>query len=139
MGLLGEPDEFDAEAIEPGTDELLQETYDGPAVLVRLAPGPVAVHEMPTRDAGSRNVNVSDQTNPPEMILNDDLRRKFAYITVTGQACFVGFDKASVAAGTAGILPVGAMLPLPTGMPVYVKAAGAGNAVVSYWYGSWAD
>lgn len=135
---LHEPDDYAGDAIEPGVSELLQEIYPGPAVPVRVT-GPLTVNELPTRDAVSRNITVSDQTNPPESITNEDLRRKFLYITVTGQPCYVGFDKASVAAGTCGILPVGQLLPLPTGMPIYVKAAAVGQAVVSYWAGSWAD
>lgn len=128
----------DEEAIGPELGELVQSEYPGPAVPVRVT-GPLTVNELPTRDAVSRNITVSDQTNPPESIANEDLRRKFLYVTVTGQPCFVGFDKVAVAAGTAGILPVGQLLPLPTGMPIYVKAAAVGQAVVSYWAGSWAD
>lgn len=135
---LLDPQGYDADAIEPGLDEVMQEEYHGPAVPVRLS-GPITVNELPTRDAVSRNIGVTDQTNPPECIANEDLRRKFLYITVTGQPCFVGFDKQSVANGSCAILPVGTLLPLPTGMPIFVKAASAGAAVVSYWAGNWAD
>lgn len=137
IGHLDDPHGFDAAAIEPDTDELMQEQYPGPAVPVRVT-GPLTVHELPTRDASSRSVTVSD-VSLPESIANEDPRRKFLYVTVTGQPCYVGFDKMSVANGTAGILPVGIMLAIPTMLPVFVRAAVAGNAVVSYWAGSWAD
>lgn len=129
---------LDGEAITPDLDDVMQEEYTGPAVPVRLS-GPVTVNELPTRDAVSKNITVSDTTNPPEMIVSEDLRRKFLYITITGQPCYVGFDKQSVMNGTAAILPVGMLIPLPTAMPVWVRAATAGNSVVSYWAGTWAD
>lgn len=129
------------DSINPDLDDLQQDNLANlPAVDVRLT-GPALTHELPARVAHSRNINVTDSATPEviEQVANEDLRRKFLYISVTGFPCFVGFEKQSVIDGTAGILPVGQVLPLPTAAPVYVRAAAVGTAVVSYWAGNWAD
>lgn len=128
---------FDPPAIEPDVDELLQEDLGPEAVPVKPV-GPVGVHELPARIAYSRNLSVTD-TQAPEQIANQDLRRKYLVIVCTGQPVFVGHDKQSVLDGTAGILPVNLVLPVPAGVPVWVRAAAVGTAVVSYWSGNWAD
>lgn len=138
------PDSFDAEAIEPGVDNLLQEEYPGPAVPVRPV-GPVTVHELPTRVSSSRNLQVYDmlQTDPGsavEQLAPGDLRRKYFLVLATVQPIFVGHEKQAVMDGTAGILPVGIVLSLPTGAAVYARCATPGQAAtVSYWSGNWAD
>lgn len=134
--------DYDAgDAIEPDLDDVLQETSDLPAVVVRQA-GPVRTHELPTRRAYTRNVNVTDAVDQValEQIAAEDLTRKYLYVSVTGAPCYVGHDRGDVAAGISGILPVGLMLPLPTGAPVWVRSASAGvTAVLSWWAGNWAD
>lgn len=126
----------DEEAIGPDVAEL--EQYDtGPAVDVRMA-GPVRTHALPARVAHSRNITVTD-VSQPEQIGNEDLRRSYCTIIATGQPIYVGHDKQAVLDGTAAILPVSIPLTLPTAAPVYVRAAAVGAAVVSYWAGQWAD
>lgn len=129
---------FDPPAIEPDVDELHQEDLSAEAVLVKPV-GPIGVHELPARVAHTRNITVSDTTNPPEQVANEDLRRKSLTIICTGVPIFVAHDKQAAIDGTAGILPVGVALTLPVGVPVWVRAAAVGDAVVSYWSGNWAD
>lgn len=134
--------DFDTnDSINPGVEDLQQEEEARDiAVSVRHV-GPVLTHELPARVAHSRSVNVTESSDPAllEIIASEDLRRKFFTIIVTGQPCFVGFEKQDVASGVAGILPVNIPLTLPTAAPVYVRAATVGTAVVSYWSGNWAD
>lgn len=128
-------------SVNPDIEELQQEDHDGaPAVPVCIT-GPALTHELPARVAHSRNVNVTESSDPAllEAVASEDLRRKFFFIIVTGQPCHVGFEKQEVASGVAGILPVGVVLPLPVTTPVWVRAAAVGTAVVSYWVGNWAD
>jgi hypothetical protein len=134
-----DPEAIEPEAIEPELDEVLQE--EGPVAVPVHHTGPVGVHELPARLAFSRNLSVPTTTDPGlvEQIANEDLRRKYLYVSCTGFPVVVGHDKQMVADGTAGILPVGFLLPLPAGVPVYVRSTGAGPAVVSYWAGYWAD
>jgi len=131
---------FEPEAVEPEIGDVLQETDALPAVRVQHA-GPVTVHELPTRVSHSRSINVTNSASGDdiEQIAGEDLRRKYLVISTTAFPIFVGHDKQSVMDGTAGILPVGQVLELPTGAPVWVRAAAVGTAVVSYWSGYWAD
>lgn len=139
-----DPGDYDAEAINPGYDDLLQEVYEGPAVAVRQV-GPVTVHELPTRVATSRSLNVSDTltTDPgaaAEQIAAADLRRKKITILASAQPIFVGHTRQEVVNGTAGILPAGIPLTLTTSAEVWVRCSAVGQtAVVSYWSENWAD
>lgn len=134
--------DFDTnESINPDTEALQQEDLPGEPVVPVRQIGPMLTHELPARVAYSRSVNVTESGDPAmlEIIASEDLRRKFLFVSVTGQPCHVGFDKQEVASGVAGILPIGMLLPLPTSAPVWVRAAAVGTAVVSYWVGNWAD
>lgn len=128
-------------AIEPDLPEVYQE--DGPATAVDVrVRGPVSVNELPARVGNSRNIVATDSADPAnlEQIATEDPRRKWLFVSVTGNPCYVGFDKQMVANGQVGILPVGIMLPIPVTEPVWVRCATpAGTSVVSYWAGHWAN
>lgn len=138
------PDDYDADAVSPGADNVLQEVYEGPAVAVRQV-GPVTVHELPTRVATSRSINVTDviQSDPgsaAEQIATYDPRRKSITILAATQPIYVGHSKQDVVNGTAGVLPAGIPLTLNTSAEVWVRCSAAGQtAVVSYWSQLWAD
>lgn len=139
----GEIVELEPDAVEPDLDELQQTTDPIDAVAVRHI-GPVFTTEMPARIGNSRNLNVSDVNNGDagaaiETIGDNDDRRKYLIVMCTGFPIYVGHDKQSALIGTAAILPVGVPLRLDSSAPIYVRAAQAGTAVVSYWAGYWAD
>lgn len=140
----GDSVDLGPEAIEPDLDELQQTAPHIEAVAVRQI-GPVQTNAMPARIANSRNLNVSDVSaagapgDAIETIGDNDDRRMYLVVMCTGQPIYLGHDKQSVLQGTAGILPVGVPLRLDTAAPMYVRAALAGVAVVSYWSGYWAD
>lgn len=126
--------------MDPELAEVLQEDDTYPAVRVRVCE-PIQVNELPARVMHSRSISVTNvaTSDSLEIIGSEDLRRKWMFVSTTGQPVFIGPDKQAVLDGIAGILPVGGILPLPTGTPLYVRAAAVGTAVVSYWAGYWAD
>lgn len=119
--------DFDTnDSINPEIDDLLQD--DGakdPAVDVRVI-GSMRTHKLPARVAHTRNLTISASTDPAllEHVANEDLRREYLFVSVTGQPVFIGHDKQMVADGTSGILPVGSVLALPTSEPAWARAAG---------------
>lgn len=135
--------DFDTnDSLNPETDELLQQDHGGPLLPVMVqVDGSVRVHQLPPRVAHSRNVPVALSSDPAlvEIVAAEDPRRQYCKIICTGNPVFIGHDKQAVAQGTAGILPVGVPLELPTSAPIYAASASGGAAVVSYWTGEWAD
>ena len=136
--------DYEADAIQPGVDELLQEEWPGPAVPVRPV-GPVETHKLPARVSTSRLLTVAadvggDTTAAVENIATDDLRREYLYLVCTGQPLIVAHEKQAAIDGTGAVLPVNVLLTLPTAVPVFVRCATAGqSSQVSYWSGNWAD
>jgi hypothetical protein len=135
---------YDADAIQPGIDELLQEEYPGPAVPVRPV-GPVPIHKLPARVSTSRLLTVAadvsgDTSAAAENIATDDLRREYLTIICTGNPIIVAHERQAAIDGTGAVLPVNIALTLPTGVPVWVRCATpAASSQVSYWSGNWAD
>lgn len=122
---------------EPDIGEL-QQDYDAhpaPFSVPVKHDGPVSTHELPTRTADSRWLNVT--ATETTQVAGAELARKYLWVTCT-QAVYIGHDKRLVDMGEAGQLPAGVLLPLPTAAPVYARAVTAAG-VLSYWRGNWAD
>lgn len=121
---------------EPMLGEL-QQDYDAvsPLTVPVRHDGPITTHELPTRTADSRWLNVG--LTETVQVAGAELARKYCWV-VTTQTMYVGHDKRMVDAGEVGQLPAGVLLPLDTAAPIYARAVTTAG-ILSYWRGNWAD
>lgn len=121
----------------PTTDDVNQEHYSKPSIPVRVT-DPVAVQELPTLDAQSRNVVILLTATAPVKILNEDPRRSGAQIIANGGAVFVGTDQESVRLKSCARWPVGIPLPIKARCAWYVMPDTA-DITVSVINEQWAE